>query len=97
MRYLILLLLVLSGCNNLYFPEPIEGMRIVEVVHTDPEALYNACPPDSYGRYVEACAILVGMTCTLHLPERYSPFLYDHELTHCYGRKDAPPIGMWKS
>ena len=95
MRYIVLLLL--GGCNGLYFPEPIEGMHIVEVVHTDPGALYAACPQDSYDRSVEACAILEGMTCTLHLPERYSSFLYDHELTHCYGRRDAPPIAMWKS
>lgn len=94
MRYVFLLLL--TGCSSLYFPEPIEGMQIIEVVHTDLRTLNEACGESRNGRRAEACSIQVGLTCTLHLPERYSPFLYDHELTHCYGRQDAPEIASWR-
>jgi len=95
LRYVFFLLL--GGCSGLYSPEPIDGMRIVEIVHSDSDTLSNACSQGPYGQSIEACAILAGMTCTLHLPERYSPFLYEHELSHCYGREDAPSIAMWKS
>ncbi len=88
---------MLTACSGVYYPEQsVDGMQIVEIVHTDPDTLFDACASDSYGRQAEACALLVGNTCTLHLPERYSPFLYEHELSHCYGREDAPPVAMWK-
>ena len=50
---LALLSLCLSGCNSLYYPEPIDGMTIRVHVHDDAQALWDAC-----GKMVEACALV---------------------------------------
>ena len=81
---LALLSLCLSGCNSLYYPEPIDGMTIRVHVHDDAQALWDAC-----GKMVEACALVRKQHCDVHLPER-AGFAWDHEVTHCFGRQDAP-------
>lgn len=86
---LLIALTLLAGCNGLYYPDPVDGMTITVNVHQDADAIYAAC-----GSNAEACAIVKGLTCDIHLPER-AGFTWDHEITHCFGRKDAPEVSQW--
>lgn len=59
---IIILLLALSGCESVYNASMPEGMTLVEHHYTDWEKLSEHCQGG------EACAIVDGNVCTIHLP-----------------------------
>ena len=90
MAIAIVIILLLTGCNSLYYPEPIDGMTLKIHVYQDADKLAAACGYDG-----DACAHRRGMTCDIHIPER-AGYTWDHELTHCFGRQDAPVSLVWE-
>jgi len=71
-------LALLGGCSNLYYPEP-KGIVVIEVVADIAAKCGNAT----------ACAKL-GDPCTVWLSERPTDNEILHEVSHCWGRRDAP-------
>lgn len=76
--------LLLSACAA---PYSLDGKHVVYVVHTDSDALYEACGPS------QACVLMVGDYCEIHHGERASPYVIEHEERHCAGQVvDIPPM-----
>ena len=89
MRALILLAVFLVGCDTLYYRKLPEGMVVNAYTYTDAQKLAKYC-----GR-ANACAYTDLKTyCDLHLPlaANGDVLYYDHEITHCWGRLDAPRV-----
>ena len=84
MRGLLLFLVLISGCDSLYYKDMDGSLSITVVEHTDAGVLASVCGWDN-----SACSIRIGSQCTIHLPER-AGYALDHEVTHCYGRTDPP-------
>lgn len=87
----VVLMLLISGCDELYSTDLPEGMVLTETHYTDPQKLWDAC-----GGMMQACARTDFVTfCDIHLglAANGEPMDRDHELSHCAGRKDAPPVG----
>lgn len=82
-----LLVSLLAGCESVYNSTVPEGMTLVEVHYSDWPALAAVCGGDA-----EACAIVDGDVCTIHLPVAGNgdPMHRDHEIRHCSGQIDAP-------
>ena len=70
---------LLTGCA--YYPEA-KDMDILVRVHDD---LTDVCGSVT----AKGCAYTVGDTCFVHVGER-AGYTLEHELSHCFGRRDAP-------
>lgn len=82
---ILLLMFLLAGCDSLYYRDyPTESTVVTVIVHTDADELTKVCGAD-----IEACAVMKRGHCIVHLPER-AGWKWHHELTHCFGRQDAP-------
>lgn len=79
LRYLSLSLIsLLVGCSNLYYPEP-KGVVVINVVDDVSKWCGDA----------QACAYL-GRPCTVYISKRPTDNQILHEVSHCWGRRDAP-------
>jgi hypothetical protein len=78
-----LLAAAVSACT---YPLP-QGMKVTQSYYLEPMALYEAC--GQFGACVETDH---KTYCNMHLPLAMSgdPLGYEHELSHCGGRLDAP-------
>lgn len=85
----LLALFVVSGCAA---PYSLEGKQVAYVTHTNPDTLWEACG-DS-----QACVLMAGDYCEIHIPERASPYLIEHEERHCAGQEglDRPIVGNFR-
>ena len=79
----IMAIVLLTGCDSLYYRDLDGSMTVTVIQHSDADELFKHCGG------ALACAIIAGRFCTVHIPER-SGYMLDHEVTHCYGRVDAP-------
>lgn len=84
---LLLIMGFAQGCARVaYLPLP-DNMVLVEHHYTDWPTLAAICGGDA-----EACAIVAGNVCTIHLPLAWNgdPLHREHEISHCAGKVDAP-------
>ena len=88
----ILLVLLLTGCTNLYNTTLPEGMVLNERHYTDVQELQIACGAKAS---INACAMTDHKTyCNIHIPLAANGEVIErhrlHELSHCNGRIDTP-------
>ena len=82
----LLLLALISGRTH---PLP-KGMEVTQTLYSDPMALYEVC--GQFG----SCAFSDRETyCDMHLKQAWNgdPLSYEHEISECGGRLDAPEVG----
>ena len=81
-----LVIFILTGCESVYNAVMPPGMTLIEHHYSDWVALSEHCDGG------EACAIVTGDVCTIHLPLAMNgePMYRAHEIRHCSGQLDAP-------